>query len=686
MKHRIFAAILVALVTFTLNAKDIKRPDTYNYQRGVELYGEEDYDQAIEYFTKELAENPKNGYASLYLGLIAVDQEQFGEAIKRSQEAIKRVPKKDAEYVSYAYLVLGSAYSQMGEDGEAERNFAQAIALNPDNTNNYVHRARHYTKRKQWDKAEADYTSITTLSPGEVRGYMGLADCAMRQEHWDTAAKLLDFVLKLNPEYTSALVPRAKARIALKRYNEACDDIIAAIDNYAGSDAFKVLGELADSSLTTIDVKLRVRAAKEPNNIVWVNSQGWMYEHVNQPRKAIEMYQASLAKEENPVVNHRLAICYMQIGDGKNALEQINKEWETDTTDMSTLDSRIDIYVMLGDFDSALADANTLIAHRPDVSYGYIQRGTMKYFHWGDLEGALEDYTTAITIDPDDVDGHFMTGRLLWDMKRHDEAREHFRRVQELDTVADAPYEHDIYIYTFLDQPEKARQLLGEQVLKYRNNPNELYDCACAYSLLGDRQEAVNVLRQAFEKGYRQMVHISHDPDMNNIRDMAEYKTLIDEYTAILATELETGEAVDDGHYEEQVVEVPFTTEGKVCKVKCTINGLPLHFIFDTGASQVSMSNVEATFMLKNDYLSSRDVVGKANYLTANGDVSEGTVINLRDVNFGGLTLTNVQASVVRNQVAPLLLGQSVLSKLGKIEIDNTRHVLKITHRVKKSK
>ena len=53
-------------------------------------------------------------------------------------------------------------------------------------------------------------------------------------------------------------------------------------------------------------------------------------------------------------------------------------------------------------------------------------------------------------------------------------------------------------------------------------------------------------------------------------------------------------------------------------------------------------------------------------------------------MNFGGLTLSNVQASIVRNQVAPLLLGQSVLSKLGKIEIDNTRHVLKITHRVKK--
>ena len=40
----------------------------------------------------------------------------------------------------------------------------------------------------------------------------------------------------------------------------------------------------------------------------------------------------------------------------------------------------------------------------------------------------------------------------------------------------------------------------------------------------------------------------------------------------------------------------------------------------------------------------------------------------------------DVRASVVRNQKAPLLLDQSVLGRLGKIEIDNNKNVLKITH------
>ena len=165
------------------------------------------------------------------------------------------------------------------------------------------------------------------------------------------------------------------------------------------------------------------------------------------------------------------------------------------------------------------------------------------------------------------------------------------------------------------------------------------------------------------------------------MRSSKEFEAIVSEFEQ-KAQEQNAGEA-DDAVYEQQNEEVPFTKEGGVCKVKCHINNLPLHFIFDTGASDVSISSVEATFMMKNDYLSAADIMGRQNYVTADGNISEGTVINLRDVQLGTLHLRNVRASVVRNQSAPLLLGQSVLSKLGKIEIDNAGKVLRITYRKK---
>ena len=77
--------------------------------------------------------------------------------------------------------------------------------------------------------------------------------------------------------------------------------------------------------------------------------------------------------------------------------------------------------------------------------------------------------------------------------------------------------------------------------------------------------------------------------------------------------------------------------------------------------------------------MNANDVVGSLRYMDANGDMSVGTIINLKNVNFGGLDLNNVRASVVRNQKAPLLLGQNVLGRLGRIEIDNSKNILIVT-------
>ncbi|MGE0019004.1 MAG: retroviral-like aspartic protease family protein [Draconibacterium sp.] len=109
---------------------------------------------------------------------------------------------------------------------------------------------------------------------------------------------------------------------------------------------------------------------------------------------------------------------------------------------------------------------------------------------------------------------------------------------------------------------------------------------------------------------------------------------------------------------------------GGVYEVPCKVNGLPLKFIFDTGASDVCISMSEAIFMIKNEYLSEKDISGTQYYSIANGDIQEGTTVNLKVIEIGGLKLYNVNASIIHSLEAPLLLGQSALKKLGRIEFD----------------
>lgn len=110
--------------------------------------------------------------------------------------------------------------------------------------------------------------------------------------------------------------------------------------------------------------------------------------------------------------------------------------------------------------------------------------------------------------------------------------------------------------------------------------------------------------------------------------------------------------------------------EGGVSIIPCKVNGIPLSFIFDTGASDVTISLTEAQFMFKNGYLTKDDIIGTSKYSNANGDISEGINVNLKEIEIQGLMLYNVKAAIVKNLDAPLLLGQSAISKLGKIEID----------------
>ena len=70
------------------------------------------------------------------------------------------------------------------------------------------------------------------------------------------------------------------------------------------------------------------------------------------------------------------------------------------------------------------------------------------------------------------------------------------------------------------------------------------------------------------------------------------------------------------------------------------------------------------------------DILNVEFFQDATGKISEGTKVNLREVKIGDMILENVEALVVDNVNAPLLLGQTVLERFGSIEIDNDNNII----------
>jgi aspartyl protease family protein len=106
------------------------------------------------------------------------------------------------------------------------------------------------------------------------------------------------------------------------------------------------------------------------------------------------------------------------------------------------------------------------------------------------------------------------------------------------------------------------------------------------------------------------------------------------------------------------------------------INGVGMSFIFDTGASNISISEVEANYLVKQGTLTQEDIIGNAKFSDANGDISDGTIIRLKTVKIGQKELKNVEASIVHSQKAPLLLGQSAFERFGKVSVDYKKQTI----------
>ena len=381
-----------------------------------------------------------------------------------------------------------------------------------------------------------------------------------------------------------------------------------------------------------------------------------------------------------------MSVCHFALGDFESAMGDIDNALNIDSLDEDYMSYKANIYYEMGKPLQAISQWTKVLSHYPDSYWAYYRRGWFRKII-GDYDNALEDLSMAIILEPTYTYSYDARGDIYKKQGKKELAEADFRKIIEIEDTPDK-YECIHYAYQSLGYNDKAMAAMDSIILRKKESSGVYYDAACLYSKMGMKEEALKFMEKSLEKGYRRFAHMEVDEDLDNIRNTDEYKALINKYKNSKdkgSTLQDTSDTGSNPLKDMMITEIPFVKEDGICKVKCSINGLPLHFVFDTGASDVTISNVEATFMMKNGYLNSKDVVGSQRYMDANGDINVGTVINLKKVAFGDMELNNVRASVVRSQKAPLLLGQSILGRLGKIEIDNSTRVIKITHKDEKN-
>ena len=122
--------------------------------------------------------------------------------------------------------------------------------------------------------------------------------------------------------------------------------------------------------------------------------------------------------------------------------------------------------------------------------------------------------------------------------------------------------------------------------------------------------------------------------------------------------------------------EVRLIKEGGTFTVPVTINGaLTLRFTVDSGASDVSIPEDVVTTLIRTGTISESDFLGEQTYRLADGSKVKSMTFRIRQLTVGNRTVNNVLGSVAEVK-GGLLLGQSFLSRFGKISFDYGRQVL----------
>lgn len=123
--------------------------------------------------------------------------------------------------------------------------------------------------------------------------------------------------------------------------------------------------------------------------------------------------------------------------------------------------------------------------------------------------------------------------------------------------------------------------------------------------------------------------------------------------------------------YTTSKTEVKLKKTGGVYEVPVELNGvLKIDFIFDSGASDVSISPDVALTLIKTGTIQEKDWLPGAYYKFADGTTAKSMRFKLKSVKIGDKVVYDVTCSISNSLDAPMLLGQSVLSKFGSYTFD----------------
>lgn len=254
--------------------------------------------------------NPGTAYSEEE-GLKALDRQDFQEALQIFTKLAADDPK---DYGALFNLALAEAALQ--KDDQAIAHLVKTLELRPGLYEAELNLGLLYVRGRKASEAEPHFEAAVSLKPDQLRAQMCLADNQLVLGKDDAAAKSYEAALKLNPKSGRAELGLGQSLLHLGSLDQAAEHYRAAATLDPKLKSYQL--ELASAYANAKRPAEAIAILKESPDTAGAKQLGELYLAANQPQLAVEQFE--LAVKQSPNLSNQMALATAYI---KNNQEEL---------------------------------------------------------------------------------------------------------------------------------------------------------------------------------------------------------------------------------------------------------------------------------------------------------------------------------------------------------------------------
>jgi tetratricopeptide (TPR) repeat protein len=401
-----------------------------------------------------------------------------------------------------AHFNLGCfLFDKVGKQDEAEKEFRQAIALNPRFLNAYFSLFSVLSSRDKWDDDLNDFCGqIFNRFPDDPMVILFLGIWNWKKGHLPEAEEAFRKAISLAPMLDLpyillSMMLRDNGRILeAEQVFAATKKIFPAIPSLKYDLEASFFYKKGDHPKAIAIYNKTIRLDPKNTSVICLRGRSYL---------AIKNYPDALV-DFSTVINlqpdwtkgyYYRGILYIELKNFQAALVDFTKIIQLDPQHSEGYNNRGNIYCVLENYPAALADYDKAIQLDPQDTIAYINRGRTNRAS-KNFQAALMDFTKGIQLNPQISEYYITRGLTFQDLNNFKAAHEDYLIAMELDPHDSIP----------------------------------VFNIACLNAVQGNVNEACTWLKLAIEMDKNNIEDAINDHDFDLIRNTKEFQEIVSEF------------------------------------------------------------------------------------------------------------------------------------------------------------